>query len=323
MPIDRREFLHAVAALGATAGLGASWPAPSPQTSMLTRRIPRTGEEIPVVGMGTWQTFDPPSPTPAVLDRLAEVLRVFIAGGGRVIDSSPMYGRSEEHTGALLQRLHATDSMFLATKVWTTGAGAGRRQLDTSSRLFHRTRLDLEQVHNLVDWRAQLDMLRAAKRDGRTRYVGITHYTSSSFDELEKIVKTERVDFVQLPYSVGFRAAESRLLPAAADSGTAVIVNEPFQAGRSPRRGARQAAARMGRAVRVVVGAVVSEIHHRASGRHVRHSRDRQSGSHARRRGRGSRADAGSRRAREAVARARGIESPQARRTHARCFTKP
>ena len=231
MPIDRREFLHAVAALGATAGFGASWQAPSPQVSMLTRRIPRTGEEIPVVGMGTWQTFDPPSPTPAVLDRLAEVLRGFIAGGGRVIDSSPMYGRSEEHTGALLQRLHATDSMFLATKVWTTGAGAGRRQLDTSSRLFHRTPLDLEQVHNLVDWRAQLDILRAAKRDGRVRYIGITHYTSSSFDELEKIVKTERIDFVQLPYSVGFRAAESRLLPAAADSGTAVIVNEPFQGG--------------------------------------------------------------------------------------------
>jgi diketogulonate reductase-like aldo/keto reductase len=181
--------------------------------------------------MGTWQTFDPPSPTPATLDRMADVLRVFIDGGGRVIDSSPMYGRSEEHTGALLQRLGATDSMFVATKVWTSGAAAGRRQLDTSSRLFHRTRLDLEQVHNLVDWRTQLDMLRDSKRDGRTRYIGVTHYTASSFDELEKIVRTERVDFVQLPYSAGFRGAEARLLPAAADSGTAVIVNEPFQAG--------------------------------------------------------------------------------------------
>ena len=262
---------------------------------MLTRRIPRTGEEIPVVGMGTWQTFDPPSPTPAVLDRLAEVLRVFIAGGGRVIDSSPMYGRSEEHTGALLQRLHATDSMFLATKVWTTGAGAGRRQLDTSSRLFHRTPLDLEQVHNLVDWRAQLDMLRAAKRDGRIRYIGITHYTSSSFDELEKIVKTERVDFVQLPYSVGFRAAESRLLPAAADSGHRGDRQRAVSGRRSACDGARQADPRLGRAVCVVVGAVVSEIHHRASGGHVCHSRDRQSGSHARQCGRGSWADAGRR----------------------------
>jgi diketogulonate reductase-like aldo/keto reductase len=232
MSIDRRKFLHAVAAFGLARRLPPPAEPSSSQTApMLTRRIPRTGEEIPVVGMGTWQTFDPPSPTPAVLDRLTEVLRVFIGGGGRVIDSSPMYGRSEEHVGELLQRLRATDSTFVATKVWTTGAAAGRRQLDDSCRLFHRARLDLEQIHNLVDWRNQLDMLRVAKRDGRTRYVGITHYTLSSFDELEKIVKTERVDFVQLPYSAGFRAAESRLLPAAADSGTAVIVNEPFQAG--------------------------------------------------------------------------------------------
>jgi diketogulonate reductase-like aldo/keto reductase len=232
MPIDRRQFLHSMAALGAAnwIGVGSIFEARQAST-MITRRIPRTGEEIPVVGMGTWQTFDPSPATPAALDRLAEVLRVFIAGGGRVIDSSPMYGRSEEHTGSLLQRLRATDSMWIATKVWTNGASAGRRQLDTSSRLFHRERLDLEQVHNLVDWRAQLDMLRKAKQEGRIRYVGITHYTESSFGELEKIVRTEHVDFVQLPYSVGFRAAESRLLPAAADTGTAVIVNEPFQGG--------------------------------------------------------------------------------------------
>jgi len=226
MPIDRREFLSIVAAIAATNRIRRA-----KTVTMLSRRIPRSGEEIPVIGMGTWQTFDPPSPTPAVLDRLADVLRVFIDGGGRVIDSSPMYGRSEEHTGALLQRLRATDSMFMATKVWTSGAAAGRRQLDASSRLFHRARLDLEQVHNLVDWRAQLDMLRDSKREGRTRYIGVTHYTASSFDELEKVIRTEHVDFVQLPYSAGFRAAEARLLPAAADSGTAVIVNEPFQAG--------------------------------------------------------------------------------------------
>ena len=232
MSINRREFLERAAAAAASAPFalaGASPPLWRPP--MLTRRIPRTGEEIPVIGMGTWQTFDPPSPTPAVLDRLADVIRVFIDGGGQVIDSSPMYGRSEEHTGALLRRLRATEPMFIATKVWTTGAAAGRRQLDASCRLFYRSRLDLEQIHNLVDWRAQLDMLRAAKREGRARYIGVTHYTSSSFDDLEQIIRTERVDFVQLPYSVGFRAAESRLLPAAADSGTAVIVNEPFQGG--------------------------------------------------------------------------------------------
>ena len=232
MSIDRREFLHTVGALGVGSRLSGTLARSTPQTTpMLTRRIPRSGEEIPVVGMGTWQTFDPPSPTTAAIDRLTEVLRVFIAGGGRVIDSSPMYGRSEERAGELLRRLHATESAFVATKVWTTGAAAGRRQLDASCRLFHRERLDLEQIHNLVDWRAQLEMLRAARREGRTRYVGITHYTPSSFVELEKIVRTERIDFVQLPYSAGFRAAEARLLPAAAGSGTAVIVNEPFQAG--------------------------------------------------------------------------------------------
>src|SRR5689334_493666 len=198
---------------------------------MITRRIPKTGEELPVIGMGTWQTFDPSPATPAALEILSKLLRVFIDGGGRVIDSSPMYGRAEEHSGALMDRLNVTDSLFIATKVWTNGAAAGRRQMETSLQLFHRATLDLEQVHNLVDWRSQLDMLRDAKRDGRIRYVGITHYTQSSFDALERILRTEKVDFVQLPYSAGFRAAESRLLPAAADSGTAVIVNEPFQTG--------------------------------------------------------------------------------------------
>jgi aryl-alcohol dehydrogenase-like predicted oxidoreductase len=195
------------------------------------RRIPRSGEELPVIGMGTWQTFDPPGGDAAAMGRLTEVLRVFIDGGGRVIDSSPMYGRAEENTGAILQRLGATSSVFLATKVWTTGRAAGRRQLDDSLRLLHRTRLDLEQVHNLVDWRTQLQMLKEAKHAGRIRYVGVTHYMESSFSDLESIVRTESLDFVQLPYSVGRRAAEARLLAAAADTGTAVIVNEPFEGG--------------------------------------------------------------------------------------------
>ena len=232
MSINRRRFLETVAALALATRAGAQGAGQTRVLPpMITRRIPRTNEELPVIGMGTWQTFDPSPATPAALDRLAEVLRVFMDGGGRVIDSSPMYGRSEEHAGSLLQRLGATDKMFIATKVWTTGASAGRRQLETSSRLFHRSRLDLEQVHNLLDWRSQLDMLRDAKQQGRIRYVGVTHYTESSFDALEKIIRSEKVDFIQLPYSVGMRAAEKRLLPAAAESGTAVIVNEPFQGG--------------------------------------------------------------------------------------------
>jgi diketogulonate reductase-like aldo/keto reductase len=181
--------------------------------------------------MGTWQTFDPSPASAKALDNLANVLRVFVGAGGRVIDSSPMYGRAEEHSGTLMDRLDVTETLFVATKIWTTGARAGRRQLETSLSHFHRAKLDLEQVHNLVDWRSQLDMLRDAKREGRIRYIGITHYMQSSFDALEHVLRTERVDFVQLPYSAGFRVAEVRLIPAAADTGTAVIVNEPFQTG--------------------------------------------------------------------------------------------
>jgi diketogulonate reductase-like aldo/keto reductase len=158
-------------------------------------------------------------------------LRVFIAAGGRVIDSSPMYGRAEEVTGTLLERLGATRSMFLATKVWTAGASEGLQQFDRSSRLMHRDVLDLEQVHNLVDLKTQLAMLRRKKEQGHVRYIGVTHYTESSFVELEAVIRRERLDFVQLPYSIGFRGAEARLLPAAADTGTAVIVNGPFEGG--------------------------------------------------------------------------------------------
>ncbi|HVT39404.1 MAG TPA: aldo/keto reductase [Gemmatimonadaceae bacterium] len=198
---------------------------------MLKRRIPRSGEEIPVIGMGTWQTFDPPTATSAALDQLADVLRVFISAGGRVIDSSPMYGKAEEITGRLLQRLEATQSVFLATKIWTTGAAEGKRQFETSCRLLQRQQLDLEQVHNLLDLRTQLDQLRRKKAEGRVRYAGVTHYTESSFEELEGIIRRERLDFVQLPYSIGFRGAETRLLPAAAETGTAVLVNGPFGGG--------------------------------------------------------------------------------------------
>src|SRR3954464_9495840 len=133
--------------------------------------------------------------------------------------------------GAMLALLGATDSMFLASKIWTSGRSSGRRQLDDSLRFFRRNRLDLEQVHNLVDWRTQLAMLVEARQAGMVRYVGVTHYVESGFAGLESILRTEKVDFVQLPYSVGFRAAEKRLLPAAADTGTAVIVNLPFEGG--------------------------------------------------------------------------------------------
>jgi diketogulonate reductase-like aldo/keto reductase len=241
--LTRRDFVRR-SALGAlpAATLAALSPFARPVTAssphadpsrprMRTRTIPSTGEAIPVVGRGTWRTFDPPSLDERTLAPLVEVLRVLYDAGGRVVDSSPMYGRAESVTGLLAERLGVLGELFVATKVWTRGEREGVRQLEHSMRELRRERLDLVQVHNLVDWRTQLATLRAWKRDGRVRYIGVTHYVPSAFDELESIVRRERVDFVQLPYSVALRDAERRLLPAAADSGTAVIVNRPFEGG--------------------------------------------------------------------------------------------
>jgi aryl-alcohol dehydrogenase-like predicted oxidoreductase len=197
---------------------------------MRTRKVPRTGEAIPVVGLGTWQTFDVGASAEERAPRL-EVLRSFLAAGGRVIDSSPMYGRAEEVTGDLLAELRGAPAPFLATKVWTTGKAAGESQIRASFRKLRAAVVDLFQVHNLQDWETQLATLRDLKAAGKIRYVGITHYAASSFGEMERILRTEKVDFVQLPYSAARREAERRLLPAAADTQTAVLVMRPFEEG--------------------------------------------------------------------------------------------
>jgi aryl-alcohol dehydrogenase-like predicted oxidoreductase len=196
---------------------------------MLTRPVPSTGEALPAVGLGTWQTFDV-GDAPAARAPLREVLRRFFAAGAKLIDSSPMYGTSEAVVGDLLRGTPWSRQALVATKVWTQGREAGEAQLVESERRMGG-RLDLVQVHNLLDWRTHLPTLRAWKAARRIRYVGVTHYSLSAFDELERIVRTERVDFVQLPYSVGVREAEKRLLPAARDTGTAVIVMRPFEGG--------------------------------------------------------------------------------------------
>jgi aryl-alcohol dehydrogenase-like predicted oxidoreductase len=199
---------------------------------MLTRPIPRTGERVPVVGLGTWRTFDVGADEAERAPRL-EVLRRFLAGGGRVIDSSPMYGEAEAVVGDLLARLGppAAQRPFLATKVWTSGRAAGEAQMRESMRRLRADRLDLMQVHNLLDWREHLPTMRAWKAAGRFRYLGITHYATSAFDDLERLLRTEQLDFVQLPYSAARREGEARLLPAAADTGTAVLVMRPFEEG--------------------------------------------------------------------------------------------
>jgi aryl-alcohol dehydrogenase-like predicted oxidoreductase len=197
---------------------------------MLTRPIPSTGEALPVIGLGTWQTFDVGG-TPAERGPLAEVLRRFLDSGARLIDSSPMYGRAEAVVGDVLESLGAAPKPFLATKVWTTGAPEGLSQMKSSLQKMGRGRMDLMQVHNLVDWRTHLPVLREWKAQGRIRYIGVTHYARGAFDELERFIREEKLDFVQLPYSLAERDAEKRLLPAAAEHGVAVLVMQPFATG--------------------------------------------------------------------------------------------
>ncbi len=237
--IGRREFLKrsaatsaGVVACGLASRLGAQPTQPSgSQQQMLTRKIPSTAEPVPAIGMGTWQTFDVDPADEKALAPLGEVLQIFFDGGGRVIDSSPMYGRAEQVTGVLSERLKINDRLFLATKVWTGGEEQGVAQMTRSLERMRRDKLELMQVHNLTDWQTQLKTMRAWKEQGRFKYIGITHWQPDRFDDMEQIMQREKVDFVQLPYSIAVRGAEKRLLPAAADTGTAVLVMRPFEGG--------------------------------------------------------------------------------------------
>ena len=196
---------------------------------MLARPIPHSGESLPVVGLGTWQTFD--AATDAARAPHREVLAEFSRLGGRVIDSSPMYGRAESVVGDLAAELGIQKQLFIATKVWTSGRDAGIRQMEESFRRLRVSRIDLMQVHNLVDWQTHLQTLRAWKAQGRIRYIGVTHYTESAYGELERVVQKEELDFVQLNYSIAERAAERRMLPLAAERGLAVLANRPLAEG--------------------------------------------------------------------------------------------
>lgn len=198
--------------------------------SLLTRNIPRSGESLPVVGLGTWQTFNAPADKSA-REPLKLVLRRFAETGGKVIDSSPMYGNSEAVVGDLASDLGLHNQLFLATKVWTHGREAGIQQMEESFRRFRTHRIDLMQVHNLVDWRAHLPTLRRWKEEKRIRYIGVTHYTASAYGELAEVLQHQDIDFVQLNYSIAEREAERRLLPLAMDRQIAVLVNRPFAQG--------------------------------------------------------------------------------------------
>jgi aryl-alcohol dehydrogenase-like predicted oxidoreductase len=231
---ERRAFLRlgaGAAALASPLGRSALAQAPAPGAQIMNRRpVPSTGEKLPVVGCGTWRTFDV-GDDEAAQARLADVLRVLFAAGGSVIDSSPMYGSSEAVTGELLTRLSAHHKAFVATKVWTQGRDEGIAQMEASMRKLQQPRIDLMQIHNLADWRTQLATLRAWKASGRIRYIGITHYTPSAFGEVEAVMRSEKIDFVQIDYSADDRDAEDRILPTAKERGIGVVINQPFGGG--------------------------------------------------------------------------------------------
>jgi diketogulonate reductase-like aldo/keto reductase len=200
------------------------------EAALLTRKIPSTGEALPAVGLGTWQAFDVAGDGAGIAEA-RDTLRALVAAGARVIDSSPMYGSAESVAGQLVQELAIRERLFVATKVWTEGRNAGRAQMDASMKKLRVERLDLMQVHNLVDTGTHLDTLSEWKAAGRVRYVGVTHYHAGAHAALEKVVRSGAVQFVQVNYSLAEPEADRRLLQAAADSGVAVIVNRPFAEG--------------------------------------------------------------------------------------------
>ena len=225
----RRTLLKLIGGAGALMSLPATSAQP-PASALIKRAIPKSGERLPLIGLGTYQVFDFAQNTPELAE-LQEVLTTFVAGGASLIDSSPMYGRAEAVTGELAAATGLRDSLFLATKVWASGRDAGMRQMQDSLRLMRTRRIDLMQVHNLLDLATHLKTLREWKAAGTIRYLGITHYHAGAYRELEKLLKTRDFDFVQFNYSLAEREAETTLLKTAADSGTAVIINRPFAQG--------------------------------------------------------------------------------------------
>lgn len=221
--ITRRRVLALMAAGALPTGARAA-------SQPMSRPIPSSGEAIPIVGLGTWRVFDV-GDSPAERAPLKDVLKSLLALGGRVVDSSPMYGAAESVVGDVAAELGITNKLFLATKVWTSGREAGVAQMERSLQRIRAPRLDLIQIHNLLDWRTHLRTLREWKAAGRIRYLGVTHYTASAYDELERVLRAETLDFVQVNYSLGEREAERRILPMARDRGVAVLANRPFAEG--------------------------------------------------------------------------------------------
>jgi len=223
MDASRRRTLGALAGLAVMGKAGA-------QEAMHACAIPASGERLPVIGIGTWQTFDVGGDAPARA-ALQEVLRAFFAGGGRVVDSSPMYGSSESVVGDLCRQLGICEPLFMASKIYTRGREEGIRGMQRSIERMRAGSMDLMQVHNLLDVETHTPALREWKAAKRVRYIGITHYTASAYAEVERWLKTKQYDFLQINYSLGENEAQKRLLPLAQELGVAVIANRPFAEG--------------------------------------------------------------------------------------------
>lgn len=228
--MKRRTFLQTLGVLGALRHL---WPGTvsAATLSAIKKAIPLTGEQLPVIGMGSWLTFDVDNDSRALAVRV-QVLQAFFGQGGTVIDSSPMYGSSEETIGYCLERIRNKPSLFTATKVWTPGRWLGVKQMERSRRLWGMEHFDLMQIHNMVDWETHMETLSAWKAEGRIRYLGITTSHGRRHDAMEKVMVKDPFDFVQFTYNILDREAEERLLPLAAERGLGVIINRPFRRGK-------------------------------------------------------------------------------------------
>lgn len=223
---NRREFIAAGAALGALPGLVHADEA----RGMLTKLIPATGESLPVIGLGTYSVFDVDSTTEAIANS-KEIVERLTGAGGSLLDTSPMYNRSERVVGDVIEAGVARSDVFLATKVWTDGRDAGIKQMNRSAELMRAEVIDLMQVHNLRDTAVHMRTIREWQDEERIRYSGLTHYTAGAHDALAREMAEFKPQFIQINYSLGEREAENRVLPLAKELGIAVLINRPFQAG--------------------------------------------------------------------------------------------
>tara|TARA_R110002094_G_scaffold51157_5_gene62725 strand:- start:1544 stop:2476 length:933 start_codon:yes stop_codon:yes gene_type:complete len=228
--LSRRQLLSITATLAAVHALPPQAAAVGAKSEAIVRTIPSSGEPLPVIGMGTSRTFDVAA-SEAAAQPLMAVLEAFFAGGGTVIDSSPMYGKAEQRVGDLLRAMPARPPVFAATKVWTEGREAGIAQMQQSAQRMAVDRFDLIGVHNLTDWRTQLDTLKRWKDEGKVRYIGITTSHGRDHAEFLRVMREEPLDFVQFSYNIADRRAEEELLPTAAERGIATMINRPYQRG--------------------------------------------------------------------------------------------